>query len=50
MIDVVTYRWQGEEGDAEQGAARGDDFARPSYGHCIAIANCTKCYLGELLS
>lgn len=40
-----TYRWQREERDAEQGAARGHDLARPSDGHRVAVAHCAKGYL-----
>lgn len=41
----ITYGWKGEEGDAEERAARGDYLARPGDGHSVAVADGAQRYL-----
>jgi hypothetical protein len=43
----MSYSWQGEEGDGEDGEAGGHDLAHPGAGHCIPIPDSRHRDLGQ---
>ncbi len=43
----MSYSWQGEEGDGEDGEAGGHDLAHPGAGHCVPIPDSRHRDLGQ---